>query len=92
VSHFTGHLRVGIEAVVAALDAGDIQQGEEIEMNALADLAGELGRLDSGPPLPPTSAYLRITRIQSGQQTPNLDSRQRFARRGGPAGFLGPGL
>jgi hypothetical protein len=50
-----GHLRVGIEAVVAALDAGDIQQGEE--MNALADLAGELGRLDTGPPLPPALAY-----------------------------------
>jgi hypothetical protein len=33
-----------------------IQQGEEIEVDALADLAGELCRLDPSPPLPPAGA------------------------------------
>jgi hypothetical protein len=53
-----GHLRVGIDAVVAARDAGNFQQGEEIQVDALADVTGELRRFDLGPPLASTGPGL----------------------------------
>jgi hypothetical protein len=53
-----GHLRVGIDAVVAARDAGNFQQGEEIQVDALANVTGELRRFDLGPPLASTGPGL----------------------------------